>query len=117
MHPKKLFTFSKLSEFNFLKENRELYDFYNNNSNWNTLRNLQLLNSRENESKNDDNLEYWLEKNSNYNKDLYFIPKDDDGKYILKLDQFKEFILKRIILMIDAIIKKIELTLVRINNI
>lgn len=108
MHPKKLFISSKLNEFDFLQNNQDLYDFYVDKGNWNTLGNLQLLNSRENESKNGKPLELWFEENTNYNKDLYFVPKDDENNYILGFDQFKEFVLKRRNLMINAILKKIS---------
>lgn len=103
MYPKSMFDKKKVKDYNFLNNNEKLKEFYLDKNNWNSIGNLQLLNSSENGSKNDEDLETWLLKNPNYNKDLYFIPKDDNGNYITQKDMFKTFFEKRQELMITAL--------------
>ena len=59
--------------------------------NWNTLGNLQLLNSAENESKNHERLSSWLSRKPEY-KSSIFLPKDEHGNEIYADDKFKEFV-------------------------
>lgn len=103
MYPKSMFDKKKVKEYKFLNNNEKLKEFYLDKNNWNSIGNLQLLNSSENGSKNDEDLETWLLKNPNYNKDLYLIPKDDNGNYITQKDMFKLFFEKRQELMITAL--------------
>lgn len=103
MYPKSMFDKKKIKEYKFLNNNEKLKEFYLDKNNWNSIGNLQLLNSSENGSKNDEDLETWLLKNPNYNKDLYLIPKDDNGNYITQKDMFKLFFEKRHELMITAL--------------
>lgn len=103
MYPKSMFDKKKVKEYKFLNNNEKLKEFYLDKNNWNSIGNLQLLNSSENGSKNDEDLEIWLLKNPNYNKDLYLIPKDDNGNYITQKDMFKLFFEKRQELMITAL--------------
>ncbi len=92
MYPKSMFLKSKIESYKFLDNNETLKKFYSNKNNWNTIGNLQLLNSTENVSKLDSELKEWLDKNPNYNKDLYFIPKDATGNYIVEKDKFEQFV-------------------------
>jgi len=103
MYPKSMFDKKKVKEYKFLNNNEKLKEFYLDKNNWNSIGNLQLLNSSENGSKNDEDLETWLLKNPNYNKDLYLIPKDDNGNYITQKDMFKLFFEKRQELMITTL--------------
>lgn len=105
MYPKSMFEKKKVKCYEFLNDDDKLKEFYLDKNNWNSIGNLQLLNSSENSSKNDEELETWLSKNPNYNKDLYFIPKDDKGNYITQKDKFKTFFDKRQELMITALKK------------
>ena len=98
-----MFDKKKVKEYKFLNNNEKLKEFYLDKNNWNSIGNLQLLNSSENGSKNDEDLETWLLKNPNYNKDLYLIPKDDNGNYITQKDMFKLFFEKRQELMITTL--------------
>lgn len=107
MHPKKLFGVKELKNSEFLKKDAELYDFYNNQLNWNTVGNLQLLNDAENKSKNGRELSVWLNENLMYDKDAYLIPKKD-GNYLVEFNQFKEFILLRREKLVQAILETLK---------
>ena len=94
LYPKSMFAEKELSKLEFLKNNNSLKEFYLDKKNWNTLGNLQLLNSAENESKKDEKLSIWLKRKPEYKSSL-FLPKDKDGKEIYGDDQFKEFVEER----------------------
>ncbi len=91
LYPKSMFSDRELNEMEFLKNNPGLRSFYANKKNWNTLGNLQLLNSAENESKNHERLSSWLIRKPEY-KSSIILPKDSDGNEILADDKFKEFV-------------------------
>lgn len=80
--------FQKLKENDF--ENRDLYLFYTDPLNYNSIINLQLLNSSLNESKLDTPLETWIQ-DKNIDLDNQLIPKDVD----LSTKCFPEFVSKR----------------------
>ena len=90
LYPKSMFTDRELNEMEFLKDNPELKAFYADKKNWNTLGNLQLLNSAENESKNHERLSSWLSRKPEY-KSSIILPKDAAGNDIFADDKFKEF--------------------------
>lgn len=94
LYPKSMFSEKELNKLEFLNDNPELKKFYADKSNWNTLGNLQLLNSSENESKKHEKLSSWFSRKPEY-KTSVFIPKDDEGNYIYADNQFKEFVEKR----------------------
>ena len=94
LYPKSMFGEKELDKLSFLIGNPDLRAFYADKKNWNTLGNLQLLNSSENESKNNENLSSWLVRNSQY-KSSIILPKDDEGNEIFGDNQFKEFITER----------------------
>ena len=91
LYPKSMFTDKELNEMEFLKDNPELKAFYADKKNWNTLSNLQLLNSAENESKNHERLSSWLSRKPEY-KSSIILPKDAAGNDIFADDKFKEFV-------------------------
>ena len=91
LYPKSMFTDKELNEMEFLKDNPELKAFYADKKNWNTLGNLQLLNSAENESKNHERLSSWLSRKPEY-KSSIILPKDAAGNDIFADDKFKEFV-------------------------
>ena len=91
LYPKSMFTDRKLNEMEFLKDNPKLKEFYSDKKNWNTLGNLQLLNSAENESKNHERLSWWLSRKPEY-KSSIILPKDAAGNDVFTDDKFKEFI-------------------------
>ena len=91
LYPKSMFTDRELNEMEFLKDNPELKAFYADKKNWNTLGNLQLLNSAENESKNHERLSSWLSRKPEY-KSSIILPKDAAGNDIFADDKFKEFV-------------------------
>lgn len=91
LYPKSMFTDRELNEMKFLKDNPELKAFYADKKNWNTLGNLQLLNSAENESKNHERLSSWLSRKPEY-KSSIILPKDAAGNDIFADDKFKEFV-------------------------
>ena len=66
------------------------YNFFKDSENWDTLPNLQLLNDRVNEHKNDMSLEEWILVDK-VDLDYQLIPKDVS----LDVKDFKEFITKR----------------------
>lgn len=91
LYPKSMFTDRELNEMDFLKDNAELRAFYADKKNWNTLGNLQLLNSAENESKNHERLSSWLSRKPEY-KSSIILPKDSEGNDLFADDKFKEFV-------------------------
>ena len=91
LYPKSMFSDKELNEMEFLKDNPELKAFYADKKNWNTLGNLQLLNSAENESKNHERLSSWLSRKPEY-KSSIILPKDASGNDIFADDKFKEFV-------------------------
>lgn len=91
LYPKSMFTDRELNEMDFLKNNAELRAFYADKKNWNTLGNLQLLNSAENESKNHERLSSWLSRKPEY-KSSIILPKDSEGNDVFGDDKFKEFV-------------------------
>lgn len=80
--------FDKLSKEDWMTD--EDYYYYKDDSNWDTIPNLQLLNDRVNEHKNDMSLEEWI-KADNVDLDFHLIPKDAS----LDIKDFKTFIAKR----------------------
>ena len=94
LYPKSMFTDKVLNEMKFLNDNPELRAFYADKRNWNTLGNLQLLNSAENESKNHERLSSWLTRKPEY-KSSIILPKDSSGNEIYDDDKFKEFVEER----------------------
>jgi len=94
LYPKSMFTDRELNEMDFLKDNAELRAFYADKKNWNTLGNLQLLNSAENESKNHERLSSWLSRKPEY-KSSIILPKDSEGNDVFADDKFKEFVAGR----------------------
>lgn len=69
--------------------------------NRNKLANLQLLEGNENESKNDVDLEEWLEKDSERKKNTKYLPTDCS----FSIDNFEEFMEKRTELMKEELLK------------
>jgi len=108
LYPKSMFVEKELNSLNFLKDNPQLKAFYSDKKNWNTLGNLQLLNSAENESKNNERLSSWLSKKPEY-KSTIIVPKDDNGNDIVNDDQFKEFIISRRKLLCEILKKETTL--------
>ncbi len=94
LYPKAMFKEKELDKMDFLRDNENLRKFYADKKNWNTLGNLQLLNSAENESKNGKRLSVWLAKKPEY-KSSIFLPKTDDGREIYNDNEFKDFVEKR----------------------
>lgn len=80
--------FQKLKETDF--EDKDLYKFYKDPLNYNSIVNLQLLNSSLNESKLDTPLETWI-RDKKIDLDNQLIPKDVD----LSTKGFPEFVSKR----------------------
>lgn len=109
LYPKSMFTERELNSMEFLKGNDELRSFYADKRNWNTLGNLQLLNSSENESKNNERLSSWLSRRPEY-KSSIILPKDEDGNEIYEDDKFKEFITKRKQILIKLLKEKTTLS-------
>ena len=107
MYPKTMFEKKNLQKLKFLEENDELFNFYNDKYNWNTVGNLQLLNKIENGSKNDSTLEEWMKRTTDYDWTLYCFPKDETGNYIIAIDQFKSFVEKRRNLIADRILENL----------
>lgn len=80
--------FQKLKETDF--EDKDLYTFYKDPLNYNSIVNLQLLNSSLNESKLDTPLETWI-RDKKIDLDNQLIPKDVN----LSTKGFPEFVSKR----------------------
>ena len=94
LYPKSMFTQKELAKLSFLDSDNELKSFYEDKKNWNTLGNLQLLNSSENESKNKEKLSSWLSRKPEY-KSSVLLPQDSDGNELYEDHQFKDFIIER----------------------
>lgn len=97
LHPSSYFVGLKERDF----QNREDYEFYTNRENWNSIVNLQLLDSRLNESKQDESLAKWVKEN-NVDKGCQLIPKGVS----LEVKDFREFVAVRK-RMLAGILKKI----------
>ena len=86
LHPAAFFRSIKKDD----KMSEDNYNFFKDSENWDTLPNLQLLNDRVNEHKNDMSLEEWILVDK-VDLDYQLIPKDVS----LDVKDFKEFITKR----------------------
>ena len=86
LHPAAFFRSIKKDD----KMSEDNYNFFKYSENWDTLPNLQLLNDRVNEHKNDMSLEEWILVDK-VDLDYQLIPKDVS----LDVKDFKEFITKR----------------------
>lgn len=110
MYPKDMFKKTELKNMLILQSNPELYAFYENKENWNTLGNLQLLNDSENKSKNKSKLSEWVVKPAMpYKLSDYFVPKDDSKNYIINDNEFKSFIEARRKLLVNAILTNLKI--------
>ncbi len=88
LHPKSSFSKESLKKCDFLINNNELYQFYANPDNWNSIPNLHLLNSSLNVSKNDECLSKWINNNKNsFQKQDLLI----DDNVSLEFKDFREF--------------------------
>lgn len=87
MHPKAYFDNLTASP----TKNPDDYKFYKDPLNWNSILNLQLLSSSENESKGDTPLKDWV-KREKIDKKKYLIPEGTDA---LDVTNFKQFLLER----------------------
>lgn len=94
LHPASKFYNLKESDF----DNSEQYAFYTNNENWNSILNLQLLDSSTNESKNDEDLIDWVTQRK-IDLKSHLIPENTS----LEFKDFEEFINHRRILLIKTI--------------
>ena len=99
LHPAAYFSRLKPEECS----SEEEYKFYKDSENWDTMPNLQLLNDRVNEHKNDMSLEDWIAVDR-VDLDNQLIPKDVS----LDVKDFKEFITKR-----RALLKERLMTIVQ----
>lgn len=86
LHPKSYFQSLKKSDF----ADEAKYAFYKDEKNWNSISNLQLLNSSLNESKGDDPLKDWVQ-DKGIDLDNQLIPKG----VCLDVADFEDFISKR----------------------
>ena len=96
LHPKSEFTFSKLGQHEFLKDDQSLFYFFYDSDNWNGIANLHLLDGRINQSKQAEPLTTWLPQSQHQRSSLY-IPEDVS----LEFCDFQTFVRKR-----RALIKK-----------
>lgn len=87
MHPKAYFDNLTASP----TSNPDDYKFYKDPLNWNSILNLQLLSSSENESKGDTPLNDWVQREK-IDKKKYLIPEETDA---LDVNNFKQFISAR----------------------
>lgn len=99
LHPKAYFETLKREQFSTEDE----YNFYKDSENWDTIPNLQLLNERVNEHKNDMSLEEWV-KEDKIDLDFQLIPKDVS----LKIENFKEFLTKRRLLLKERLMSIVQ---------
>jgi uncharacterized protein with ParB-like and HNH nuclease domain len=88
LHPKSAFTGENLKKLEFLQSSPDLMGFYRNPAHWNAIPNLHLLNSSQNCSKNDMDLQSWLSDSSNgfRREDLLL-----DPSVSLEFSQFQAF--------------------------
>lgn len=94
LHPASAFSNLKRTDF----QNDEDFKFYSDKNNWNSILNLQLLSSATNESKSDEPLKDWV-NNKNIDLQSHIIPTGTS----LEFEDFREFINKRKILLINTI--------------
>ena len=90
LHPSAYFMNLKKSE----EMSEEDFKFYKDYENWDTMPNLQLLNDRVNEHKNDMSLKEWVDTDK-IDLDYQLIPRDVS----LDIKDFREFLVKRKVLL------------------
>ena len=89
LHPKDSFSAEELKKQDFLLNNKELFDFYSNSENWDTVPNLQLLNDSQNESKKKRPLQEWIDDaNNGFRKEDLLIGPEVN----LSFENFSQFI-------------------------
>ena len=81
----------------------EEYNFYKDRENWDTMPNLQLLNERVNEHKNDMSLKEWIVADK-VDLNYQFIPTDVS----LDIKDFKDFITKRKVLLKEILMSIVQ---------
>ncbi len=87
LHPKTIFI--DKDKFNeYIPD--EIKEFAKKTENWNGVANLQLLEGKENEIKNDTFLKDWVSKENKTNKDLFL-----SDKISLEIENFQDFIINR----------------------
>ncbi len=99
LHPSSYFMGLKETDF----ANRQDYEFYTDSDNWNSIVNLQLLNSLLNESKLAAPLDKWVEDN-HINRENQLIPVGIS----LDVKDFKTFVEKRKELLAERMKKMVE---------
>lgn len=99
LHPSSYFLGLKETDF----ANRKDYEFYTDPDNWNSIVNLQLLNSLLNESKLATPLDKWVEDN-HINRENQLIPVDIS----LDVKDFRTFVKKRKELLSERLKKMVE---------
>ena len=112
LFPATAFEKKNLKEVEFLKNDAKLMDIYKNPKNWNSIANLHFLGYSDNRQKNDGSLEDWF--NSLSDKEAYakqkFIPKAQDGNYLVKFENFIDFIEKRAIMLRNQLLTNIGMS-------
>ena len=100
----------KRETYEFLKDDEELYKFYKNPENWDSIANLQLLGESDNKSKSTQSLEEWFSSRQDKEElaKVCLLPRDNQGNYLLSFKKFKDFIEKRRDLLYEKLIKNLE---------
>ena len=102
IHPAASFSSNKLSQYDFLKENREDFDFFNDRNNWDSIVNLHLLEESKNKSKQDSPFDKWFNEQEGISREGLLIPLDAP----LDFSSFRTFIAKRT-LYLSSILKNL----------
>jgi hypothetical protein len=91
LHPRSAFDKKRLAQHTFLQDNDDLLAFYSDQTNWNSIPNLHLLNDSQNISKKDRPLKEWIE-----DVNIHLSTKDLLAEDVsLEFSQFKTFYEKR----------------------
>lgn len=91
IHPAASFSQDKLSQHEFLKENPEEMEFFQNSENWNSIVNLHLLDESRNKSKQNRPFTDWFKEQEGLSLDKLLIPADAP----LDFASFRNFCEKR----------------------
>ena len=91
IHPAASFNEDRLSQCEFLQGKPEVFEFYQNRENWNSIVNLHLLEESRNKSKQDRPFVDWFKEQEGLSLDGLLIPADAP----LDFASFKTFVEKR----------------------
>lgn len=108
LHPANGFRENNLKQYNSIYSNEFLRNFYLDSNNWDTIPNLQLLNSSQNRGpKNDRSLKDWIDDPTNaFKKEDLLVPPETS----LEFEDFPDFIDVRIKILKEKLMSNVAMS-------